>query len=94
MFEKSRYLTKGVQTEIPFELRLFMWTCIENMPSPKDYLQIFHLSVSDGKQLVVHEQEEPEYKKEYRLEIGSPITNKVYVIDDGEYSTMLLAEEY
>ena len=94
MFDKSRYLTKGVQTEIPFELRLFMWACIENMPSPKDYLQVFRLTVSDGKQMIAHEQEQPEYKKEYVLNSRTAIIQKIYVIDDGDYSTMLLAEEY
>ena len=94
MFDKSRYLTKGVQTEIPFELRLFMWACIENMPSPKDYLQVFRLTVSDGNQMITHEQEQPEYKKDYVLNLREPITQKIYVIDDGDYSTMLLAEEY
>ena len=94
MFDKSRYLTKGVRAEIPFELRLFMWACIENMPNPKDYLQVFRLSVSYDKQMITHEQEQPEYKKEYVLNSRTAINNKVYVIDDGDYSTMLLAEEY
>ena len=94
MFDKQRYLTKGVNASISSELQLFMWECIAAMPEPKDYLQVFRLSVSDGKQIVVHEQEEPEYKREYRLNIGSPINNKVYVIDNSDYSTMLLAEEY
>lgn len=37
MFNQNRYLTKGVQTEIPLELQIFMWECIENLPEPKDY---------------------------------------------------------
>lgn len=94
MFDKSRYLTRGVQAEIPFELQLVMWSCIDKLPDPKDYLQVFRLSVSDDMQIVTHEQEEPEYSKEYRLNTGTSITQKVYVIDDGDYCTMLLAEEY
>ena len=94
MFDKSRYLTKGVQTEIPFELRHFMWACIDSMPEPKDYLQVFRLSVSDGNQMIAHEQEQPEYKKEYILNLRTPITQKIFVIDDGDYCTMLLSEEY
>ena len=35
-----------------------------------------------------------EYKKDYVLNLREPITQKIYVIDDGDYSTMLLAEEY
>ena len=65
MFDKSRYLTRGVQAEIPFELQLVMWSCIDKLPDPKDYLQVFRLSVSDDMQIVTHEQEEPEYSKEY-----------------------------
>lgn len=72
-----------------------MWALIAQLPEPKDYLQVFRLSVSDdGSQHIIHEQEEPEYRKEYDIKIDSPINAKVYVIDDGDHSTMLLAEEY
>ena len=73
----------------------FLWQCIDAMPPPKDYLQVFRLSVSDkGTQRIVHEQEEPEYRKEYDIQVDTPINAKVYVIDDGDHCTMLLAEEY
>ena len=45
-------------------------------------------------QKIIHEQEQPEYLKEYLLKLYDPITAKVYVIDSDTYSTMLLAEEY
>lgn len=94
-FTGQRYLTRGVQAEIPLELQLFMWYLINQLPEPKDYLQVFRLSVSDdGTQRIVHEQEEPKYHKEYDIDIENPITAKVYVIDDGDHCTMLLAEEY
>ena len=94
-FTGQRYLTRGVQAEIPFELQLFMWALIAQLPEPKDYLQVFRLSVSDkGTQRIVHEQEEPEYRKEYDIQVDTPINAKVYVIDDGDHCTMLLAEEY
>ena len=94
-FTGQRYLTRGVQAEIPFDLQMFMWYLINNLNEPKDYLQVFRLSVSDnGNQHIIHEQEEPEYRKEYDIQIDSPINAKVYVIDDGDHSTMLLAEEY
>lgn len=93
MFSNKRYLTKGVQTDIPFELQIFMWECIKAVPEP-DYLQIFRLSDFNGKQRIIHEQEIPEYKREYLLAVTEPINAKVYVIDDGDHSTMLLAEEY
>ena len=67
MFSNQRYLTRGVQADIPFELQLFMWDCIKAVPEP-DYLQIFRLSDFNGKQRIIHEQEIPEYKREYLLE--------------------------
>ena len=94
MFNNKRYLTRGVQSEIPLELQLFMWSCINTIPEPKDYLQIFRLSCVDGKQKIIHEQEQPEFKREYILTVPNPITAKVYVIDSDTYSTMLLSEEY
>ena len=94
MFNFNRYITKGVQAEIPPELQLFMWELIDHMPSPKDYLQVFKLSINRGKQHISHESEQPEYHKEYDIETVNPITAKVYVIDDETHCTMLLAEEY
>lgn len=93
MFKNAKYLTRGVQSEIPIELQLFMWSCIESVPEP-DYLQIFRLEPMKTMQKIIHEQEEPEYRKEYLLKSDAPITAKVYVIGDGEHSTMLLASEY
>ena len=93
MFQNARYLTRGVQLEIPIELQLFMWSCIESVPEP-DYLQIFRLESADTMQKITHEQEQPEYHKEYLLKSDNPITAKVYVIDSDDNSTMLLANEY
>jgi hypothetical protein len=89
----NRYITRGIQSEIPIVLQLFMWDCISAVPE-KDYLQIFRLSERDGKQNIVHEQEVPEYNREYLLVVPEPVNAKVYVIDDGDHCTMLLAEEY
>ena len=93
-FHGQRYMTKGVQTEIPFELQLFLWLLIDNLNEPKDYLQVFRLSASEGVQHIIHEQEEPEYHKECDIKINDPVNAKVYVIDDDDHCTMLLAEEY
>ena len=63
-FNGQRYLTRGVQAEIPLELQLFMWYLINQLLEPKDYLQVFRLSVSEkGNQHIVHEQEVPAYKQ-------------------------------
>jgi len=94
MFNNQRYLTKGVQAEISLELQLFMWTCIDSLPSERDYFQVFRLENLNGSQKITHFSEQPEYHKEYMIPTDKPITEKVYVIDSDEYSTILLAEEY
>ena len=94
MFNSNRYITKGVQENISLELQFFMWDCIDNLSEPKGYLQVFNLSVVGSLQRITHTSEEPEYKKEYLIPLDNPITEKIYVIDDGDHSTMLLAEEY
>ena len=94
MFNSNRYITKGVQENISLELQFFMWNCIDNLSEPKDYLQVFNLSVVGSLQRITHTSENPEYKKEYLIPSEKPIPEKVYVIDDGDHSTMLLAEEY
>ena len=95
MFQNNRYLTRGVAEKIPLELQLFMWNALAAIPESKDYFQIFRLSVLNGNQCIEHEQEQPPFKREDLLPtIETPITEKVYIIDDGDHSTMLLAEEY
>ena len=48
MFNNHHYLTKRVQAEIPLELQLFMWGCVDRMPEPKDYFQVFRLEIFNG----------------------------------------------
>ncbi|WP_298483810.1 DUF960 domain-containing protein [uncultured Ruminococcus sp.] len=94
MFSNKRYLTIGVQTDIPFELQLFMWGCIDKLATQRDYFQVFKLEVIDGRQYIRHSSEQPEYSKDYLIYFNNPVNQKVYVIDDCDHSTMLLAEEY
>ena len=95
MFQNPRYLTRGVQDTIPLELQLLMWNSLNAIPEPKDYFQVFRLSVLNGIQCIEHEQEQPPFKRKYLLPtVEMHITAKVYIIDDVDHSTMLLAEEY
>lgn len=94
MFNNHRYLTKGVQSEIPIGLQLFMWGCIGKLPEEFDYFQVFKLENLGGIQKITHFSEQPTYRREYLIPTGNPITSKVYIIDSDTYSTMLLAEEY
>ena len=94
MFTNERYLTCGIDNNIPFELQIFMWECVERLPEQRDYLQVFELKPSGPMQSITHTSEQPEHHMEYILPTEKPITAKLYVIDSIEYSTMLLAEEY
>ena len=80
--------------KIPVTLQLLMWELIQALPVDKDYLQVFSLSEKDGKQIIIHTQEEPEYKKEYVLNLSETTCGKVFVIDDTTHSTMLMNYEY
>ena len=94
MFDTKRYLTCGADTTIPIELQLFLWECVERMPAPRDYLQVFNLKPVGRLQSVTHTSEEPAYRMQYLIPVQSPVTAKLYIIDDNTHSTMLLAEEY
>ena len=94
-FQNKRFITKGVDSQVDPLLQLFMWHCINTMPLPKDYLQIFKLTKENGRQKVTHIQEQPEYTQEYLIKTDAPIfIGKIFVIDDETHSTLLLAEEY
>ena len=94
-FINQRFMTSGVGENLSPLLVLSLWALIDNLPPPRDYLQVFNLSEKDGKQKIEHIQEEPEYKREYLLNTGTPIFyGKIFVSDDETHSTMLLASEY
>ena len=94
MFDNQRYITRGIIDMIPLELQLFMWNCVDIMPEPKDYFQVFELSDLRSMQRIVHKSEQPEYKMNYFIPTSKAVTANVYIIDSEEYSIMLLAEEY
>ena len=94
MFDNNRYLSHGVSETIPIELQLFMWGCIDQLSEERDYLQIFDLEQVGTLQSITHKSEQPEHQKVYLFPWDSPITEKIYIIDDGDHSTMLLSSEY
>jgi len=100
MFDK-KYITRGIDSEIPLYLQSFMWSMVKSMKVDKqDYLQVFKLEKVSIKgkefQKITHSQEQPEYENTVFVPVGedNAVENKVFVIDDYEYCTMLLAEEY
>ena len=97
MFEKSkpRYLTRGIGGIIPLDIQIFMWEAVDRMPKPRDYLQVFRLTEQNGLQVIHHTAEQPEFDMTYILPtVTKAVTAKVYIIDDGDHCTMLLASEY
>lgn len=102
MFKKNnRYVTRGVNEEIDIRLQLIMWSMIDNLKNKGnfelDYLQVFKIRKEGNKIVINQSQEVPQYSCKYEIELEDiQIDNeiKVYVIDSGEYSTMLFPDEY
>ena len=65
MFKGKRFVTSGIAEKVPLLLQMIMWDMVDAMDDPKDYLQVFDLSEENGKQKIVHSQEQLEYEKEY-----------------------------
>ena len=102
MFKKNnRYVTRGVNEEIDIRLQLIMWSMIDKLKDKEnievDYLQVFKIRKEGNKIVINQSQEVPEYSYTYEIELEDIQINeviKVYVIDSGEYSTMLFPHEY
>ena len=98
MFDKeNRYVTRGINEKIDLQLQILLWSLVDDLKVEKDYLQVFKLSRVGDVINIEHTQEVPEYKSSIKvnakdLEFKEEI--KIYVIDSGVYSTMLLSEEY
>jgi len=97
----ARYVTRGVETSLPFEIQMLMWSMIDRMVKSGflvDYLQAFTIDCHHGDCIIKHKQECPDYTGEVKLRIleeGFECHSlKVFVIDDETHSTMLLASEY
>lgn len=98
MFDiENRYITRGVNEKIDLPLQLFLWSLIDNLEIEKDYLQVFNLNRVGDVINIEHTQEVPEYKSFIKVnakDLEFKEEMKIYVIDSGIYSTMLLSEEY
>ena len=102
-FNNPGYMTRGFQAEVPIETQLMIYDCLDKARQSlkeMDYLQVFKLDKvsSNGSyhQRVVHSQEVPPFEKTVYLTLPEDriITTKIYVIDDGDHHTFLLASEY
>lgn len=94
MFNNQRYITVGIKEKIPYDTQLILWKLIDDLECKKDYLQIFKfIQIDRYSTKLIHLQEQPMYEKSYSLKI-SMSKCKVYAIDDGINSTLMLSEEY
>ena len=96
------YETRGVAEHVdPFIVLI----CVKMLSELKesgiepDYLQVYRLSYNSETNLLTvrHTQEVPSYEKVSTTELPAdvkPYEGKLFYIDDGEYRTILLAEEY
>ena len=106
MFNGQIYISQGFEEEIPLAQKGCIYEAIELLSqkpdSEVDYLQRFVLTpcIDYGTgipcQMVVHTQDEPESCKEYYILVddGDIVSNTVFVVDEGESYTCLLAREY
>lgn len=102
MFNKdNRYVTRGVNDQVDIRLQLIIWSMIDKLKDEGkvelDYLQVFKLKKEGNKVVINQSQEVPEYSCTYEIELEDIQIDdeiKVYVIDSGEYSTMLFPSEY
>ena len=104
MFDKeTRYVTGGIDERVPQELQFLIWASIEARiffaDGKIDYLQVFTFKKLDEEILALHhEQEQPPllnvHYTNYRPEYEEILNEKIFVIDDGDHSTMLFAYEY
>ena len=99
MFQGKRLITRGVADTISSEVQMFLWSLLDElvakMVEEPDYLQVFEFSGDNGNQTIIHRQENPQYQAVYQFDkVENPLQHKIYVIDDIEYSTMMLSDEY
>lgn len=97
---KATYVTKGIAEKIPSSIQILCWCIIEEAKekvSSMDYLQVFSINTNLEEQRleIKHSQEEPDFFEEVvYMPFDKIIDEKIFVIDDVDHITMLLAEEY
>ena len=98
--QNTRYITKGIKEELSVEIQLIIWGIVDRLVNsgiPADYLQVFDLEFKENTLAIKHSQEVPQYISLHEHKLLEQNENKelkVYVIDDRDHSTMLLASEY
>lgn len=92
-------MTRTIDETVHAEIQMILWSLIDEQAKTGkelDYLQVFELEVTEGRQRIVHRQEVPDRKREwiYTLQYTTPIDQTIWCIDSEEYQMMLLPNEY
>lgn len=91
----AHYATFKIMEALDVGTQNLLWMMADNMNTKvKDHLQVFDLSDCNGQQRIIHTQLNSEYSKEVLFKSQLPITATVYILSDGDYCTMMLADEY
>lgn len=101
MFSKeNRFMTRRIADNIEFDMQVLLWEMIDQLKVEnvgQDYLQVFEIKGLGNGCKIIHSQEVPSYTKTFefkdlRVQVG--VEMKIFIIDSGEYSIMLFADEY
>jgi hypothetical protein len=96
--KQQKYVTAGVCDKISPLTQMMIWQLASTVPCQADYLQVFRLNpgVKNGRavQIVRQSQEVPEFQRSLSFYCEEAVTAKLFMIDDGDHITLLLASEY
>lgn len=96
----TRIHTKGVDYRVSQDIITHIWIMIDvlSMGKELDYLHIFNFRIKRNNLVIEHRQEVPKYRRKHTITNVSDAHKysgmKIYVIDDYDYSIMMLASEY
>jgi len=97
--KNNRYVTRSVDNTVPMETQFFLWSLIDAQVQNSnnlDYFQKFELKATAKGQMILHSQEVPQWSQVTVMAVPSEccITETIWVIDSGDYQTMLFPEDY
>ena len=97
--KNNRYVTRSVNDTVPIETQFFLWSLIDDQVqngNTLDYFQKFELKATAKGQMILHSQEVPQWSQVTVMAVPSEccITETIWVIDSGDYQTMLFPEDY
>ena len=97
--KNNRYVTRSVDNTVPIETQFFLWSLIDDQVqngNTLDYFQKFELKATAKGQRILHSQEVPQWSQVTVMAVPSEccITETIWVIDSGDYQTMLFPEDY